>query len=345
MTAPTAPTGPAPAAAGPHAGRPRLVRWLLRLHRPALYTWTVLVVVLAAGLVWLWGPLADAAASAWRQYDACGMSPRCSYDQDAILRYKDVYSYTTLALNALPLLVGAWAGGSLFGRELESGTARLAWAQGVTPTRWLATRLALPAALVTVGTGLLVLLHNRAWSAARGRVDTAKDWTDTWTLHANGPTTVALALAALAAGALAALLWRRTLPALATGLCVAAGLRGLAGLALPHMWPAVTRVTTLEQGYDGGGLQLGHGLVTATGAHIPDPGCGSPDPAVCAGTYAKLHATGFYTESQPFSHYWPLQLTTSALVLVLACLLAGAAFTVLRRTTRPAATAREEATA
>lgn len=342
MTALTTPTGPAPAAA-PRAGRPHLVRWLLRLHRPALYVWTGLVLVLAAGLLWLWGPLTDASASAWRQYGACGMSPRCSYDQDAIVRYKDVYNYTTLALNALPLLVGAWAGGSLFGRELESGTARLAWAQGVTPARWLATRLAVPAALVAVGTGLLVLLHNRAWSAARGRVDTAKSWTDTWTLHANGPTTVAVALAALAAGALAALLWRRTLPALVTGLCAAAALRGVAGLALPHMWPAVTRVTTLEQGYAGGGIQLGHGLVTATGAHVPDPGCASPDPGACTSAYAKLHATGFYTQSQPFSHFWPLHLTTSALVLVLAGLLAWAAFTVLRRGTRLGAPVRKGA--
>lgn len=314
------------------AGRPRFLRWLLRLHRPALYVWGALVLVLTAGLVWLWGPLTDASAAAWQQYDACGMSPHCSYDQDSILRYKHIYSYTTLALNALPLLVGAWSGGALFGRELESGTAQLTWSQGVTPVRWLATRLTVPAAVVTVGTGLLVLLHNRAWTAARGRVDTAEPWTDDWTLHANGTTMVAVALAGLAAGALAALLWRRTLPALVTGLCLAAGVRILATLALPHMWPSVTQVTSLDEGSGGSGLVLDQGLVTTTGAHIADPGCGTAF-GECTRRYAELGATGFYTKFQPYSHFWSLQLTTTALVLVVAGLLALAAFLVLRRAT------------
>ncbi len=333
MTAPTALAGPAPAATARPAGRPRLARWLLRLHRPALYVWAAAVVLVGAELLWLGGPLTDAAAQGWQEYDACGMSPRCSYDQDAILRYKDLYNYLTLAVTALPFAVGAWSGAALFGRELETGTARLAWAQGVTPARWLATRLAVPAALVTVGTGLLVLLHHLAWSAGRGKLDSAKPWHDDLTLHTNGPTTVAVALAGLAVGALAGLLWRRTLPALVSALVATAVVRLLASWALPHLWPAATHVTSLRQGPAGEGIQIADGVVTATGAHVPYPDCGLWELPGCAPAYARLHATGYYAQTHPYSHYWPLQITTSLLVLAVAAVCVMAAFRLVGRAT------------
>ncbi|MFF9089991.1 ABC transporter permease [Streptomyces sp. NPDC014991] len=326
MTAALTGTAPAPAATNP-----RLARWVLRLHRPALYGWTGLVLVLAALLLALRGPLADAAAEAWRQYNACD-GTRCDYDQAALLRYKDYYDYATLALNALPLLVAAWAGAALTGRELESGTALLSWTQGSSPARWLAARLAVPAAAVTAGTALLFWLHRLAWSAGQGRIHTAKPWSDRWTFHANGPSTVALALAGLAAGTLAGLLLRRTLPALLLGTAVAAGIRGLAETALPHLWPAVTRVSTTDQGFPGSGLTVDQGVVTRTGAHVPVPSCDSVE--ACRSAYTGL--VGHWNTYHPLSHYWPLQLTTSALVLAVAGLLVLGCFLALRRLTGPA---------
>ncbi|MEU5123641.1 ABC transporter permease [Streptomyces asoensis] len=311
------------------------IRWLFRLHRPAVYAWLGLVLVLALALVWLWGPLTDSAAAAWRQYrDECANGGPCRYDQDTIVRYKDVYAYTTAALTGLPFLVAAWAGASLFGRELEHGTAQLAWTQSLSPTRWLATKLAVPAVLVTAGTLLLVALHRLMWSAGDGRIDTAKSWYDDMTLHTNGPTTVAFALTGLAGGALAGLLLRRTLPAMSLALGLVAVVRVLTSQVLPHLWPAVTRVTSLADGYGGSGLGVDSGLVTSTGAHIADPGCG-PTGVVsgCDKVYAGLDATGFYSTYHPESHFWPLQLTATALVLVVAGLTATAAFLLLRRRT------------
>ncbi|MFG2125786.1 ABC transporter permease [Streptomyces sp. NPDC048710] len=315
--------------------RPHLTRWVLRLHRPELLVWAGLVVLGAALLLWLGGPLTDAAAHGWRQYKACHWSEKCAYDQDAILRYKDAYNYLTLPLAALPLLVGAWAGAALIGRELESGTARLAWAQGVTPARWLATRLALPAAAVTAGTSLLAFLHHRAWVAARGRVDTVKSQWDVWTFQTNGPTTVALALAALAAGALAGLALRRALPALATAAVATAGLWGLAQWLMPHLWPTATHVTSFghTSGDSSAGLGVDQGLVTRTGGHIPEPRCYADTWEGCQRLFEKRGGIGFYYTYHPSAHYWPLQLATSALVLALAGLFTVAAFLVLRRLT------------
>ncbi|MGW2050368.1 ABC transporter permease [Streptomyces sp. NPDC001858] len=322
-TAPAAKGAPAPG-----------TRWLLRLHRPALYGWIGIVAVLGLALIWLWGPLTDTAIEGWRQYRACDYGEACPYDQNAIVRYKSVYMYTTGALTALPFVVAAWAGAALFGRELEHGTAQLAWTQSLSPVRWLATKLAVPAVLVAAGTGLLVTLHRLMWSKGDGRIDTAKNWHDSLTLHTNGPTTVALALTALAGGALAGLLLRRTLPALMLALGFVAALRVLADLVMPHLWPAVTWVTSIGDGYRSDGLQVDSGLVTSTGKHIADPGCGPASISdTCAALYTELDATGFYTSYHPESHYWPLQLTTTALLLAVAAAVTVAAFVLLRRTT------------
>ncbi|MFY4719325.1 ABC transporter permease [Streptomyces sp. LaBMicrA B280] len=309
--------------------RPRQTRWLLRLHRPALYTWAVLWIALIALLLALDGPVLTAAADAWRQYRSCTMSERCSYDQNAILRYKDYYNYATIALNVLPFVLAAWAGAALTGRELESGTARLAWTQATSPARWLAVRLAVPALGVTVSTALLAFLHHRAWTASQGRIDTAKDWYDPATFHAGGPTLVAMALLGLAAGALAGLLLRRTLPALAVGLVTAGVVRWLTELAIPHLWPPVTRLSTVDQGFLGKGMVVDQGMVTASGAHVPPPTCDSV--RSCATAFDRF--TGRYNTYQPHSHLWGLQLTTTALTLAVAALLVTGCFLVLRRQT------------
>ncbi|MFE6827221.1 ABC transporter permease [Streptomyces sp. NPDC057690] len=326
------------------AGRAPGAGWLFRLHRPALYVWIAVVAVLAVGLLWLGGPLTDASAAAWQEYNEfCLKRGSCHYDPDAIVRYKDVYGYTTGALTALPFVVAAWAGAALFGRELEHGTAQLAWTQGLSPVRWLAVKLIVPAALVTAGTGLLVALHRLMWSAGDGRIDTAKSWYDSLTLHTNGPTTVAFALTGLTAGALGGVLLRRTLPALTLALVSVAATRFLVELVMPHLWPAVTRVSSLADGYRGSGLGVDSGLVTATGAHIADPGCGTASD--CNTVYADLDVTGFYKTYHPESHFWPLQLTTTALVLTVAAALAVAAFVLLRRATATAARGGTEASA
>ncbi|MFI6250099.1 ABC transporter permease [Streptomyces sp. NPDC051016] len=293
------------------AVRPRLTRVLLRLHRPALYAWTLLVLAAATVLFLLHGPLVDSAAEGWRQFRDCGMDRYCAYDQSAILRYKNWYDYSTLALVAVPFLTAAWAGGALVGTELESGTAQLAWAQSSSPVRWLTVRLAAPAALVTVGTGLLVWLHHLAWAAGRGRIDSAKTWYDVWTFHTNGPTLVALALAGLAAGALAGLLLRRTLPALGLGLLLTGAVWGSAQLLLPRLWPATTRWWSHATGAPSGSWQLTEGR--------------SADRA------------RYYVTYHTYADYWPLQLTTTALLLTTAALLTLACFLTLRRLTGKAA--------
>jgi hypothetical protein len=317
------------------APAPRMTRWLVRLHRPALVVWAVALVLVGGTLAWLWGPLTDAAAAAWRQYNACEAST-CLYDQDAIIRYKDLYTYATFAVLAVPFLVAAWAGAALTGRELEQHTAELAWTQGVSPTRWLLAKLALPATLVTAGTGLLVLLHHQMWWAGESVIDNTKSWYDPPTFYAGGPITVALALAGLFAGALAGLLLRRSLAALGTAMVATAVLWAGVQWVLPHLWSPVTVVGSLrDQDPPGGGIAVSTDLLTASGEHVGGTYCGrSGYPGECSDLYDRLGAVSWSRDYHPLSHYWPLQLTASAIVLAVAVLLALAAFRVTTARTR-----------
>ncbi|MCX4408861.1 ABC transporter permease [Streptomyces sp. NPDC059837] len=332
MTALTAPGSTAAPPRRPSTSR-GLIRAVLLLHRPALYIWAGLFVALGALLLWLYGPGMDAAAEAWRQYDRC-TTANCSYDQDALLRYKSYSQYATFAVTFLPLLVAAWSGASLVGREMENGTAHLAWTQSISPARWLAVKLTLPAALITAGTSVLVALHHQVWARSQGRIHSAKNWSESLTFHANGPTTVAFALCGLALGALAGLTLRRSLGALVVATLATGAVRIAVGMAQPHLWPTVRTVSSLKNdGPVGGGLTLHHGLLTSTGTQLPDPYCGSSRYTPCRHLYDRLDAVSFYSDWHPYSHYWPLQLVATGLTLVITALAAFVAFRLLNHRT------------
>ncbi|MFG3014937.1 ABC transporter permease [Streptomyces cinerochromogenes] len=313
---------------------PRQIRWLLRVHRPALCAWTVLVVGLAATLLWLWGPLTDAAATGWHQYHArCWRLTPCRYDQDAILRYKDLHQYTTVAVLAVPFLAAAWAGAALTGREVETGTARLSWTQTVSPVRWLATRLTVPALLVTAGTGLLALLHHVVWSAGYHRIDSVKPWDDVPTFYSGGPIVAGLALAGLVLGALIGLLLGRSLLALCSSALAVAPLWIAVHMTLPHLWPVATSVSGRRASPSYSGIKVAEGIVTSSGAHQPTSACTVDISPGCQALNDRRGAVGFYTDYHPYSHYWPLQLATTGALLALAALLAGLALWLVRRRT------------
>ncbi|WP_406456886.1 ABC transporter permease [Streptomyces sp. NBC_01622] len=315
------------------AGSPHLLRWLIRLHRPALLSWAAFVLVVGALLLWVGGPLTDASAEAWKQYRAC-RTDSCAYDAGAIGRYKDWYNYTTIAVVAAPFLVTAWSGAALVSRELESGTAQLAWTQAVSPARWLAAKLAVPAVLIAVGSGLLAGLHHWAWSTGQGRIDTVKGWHDLGTYAANGTATAAMALAGLASGVFWGLYKRNSLGALVGSLASTGFLWSVVAIATPHLWPTVTTVSSLKDSVPAGsGIVVDQGLVTSTGKHLSGHLCGSTTYQPCRTAYAKLDAVSYYNDYHPQSHYWPLQLTATAIILAVTAALTVAAFHLLKRRT------------
>ncbi|MEV5434892.1 ABC transporter permease [Streptomyces sp. NPDC052682] len=310
--------------------RPRgLAGAMLRLHRSALWFWLMLVALAAGVLLWAAGPGLDAA---WAEYRAMGCdrpSPDlgCDYTGPAYGRYDTAVALGAGSLSVLPFLTAAWAGAALIGRELELGTAQLAWTQSVSPARWLAAKLAVPALLLVPGTLLLTVLHRALWSSD-GPLRVAmssRAWWGTPTFAANGTLATAYALLGLAVGALAGVLLRRALPASATAVAALAALLYALDALRPRLWPTVT-VTARDDLPEPDGIIVESGTLTSSGARVPLPGCTGE--ASCGDGIA-----GFYARHHPASHFWPLQLMETAVVLTVVALAALTAFRLLRHRT------------
>ncbi|MFJ6832879.1 hypothetical protein [Streptomyces sp. NPDC091209] len=299
--------------------RPRGLVWtVLRLHRTALWIWTGFVVLTAGLLLWLYGPgavhtqhLLDTFGYAGVQDDAWS-----SWIVSSPLSgtYDGLFHTPASLLSGASFAVAVFAGGSLIARELESGTARLAWTQSVTPARWLAAKLAVPALFITVGTGLLVALYRMLWSAHSNLLLAGIGPRALY--FSLGPATVAAPLFGLAVGVLAGLVLRRTLPALAV-----AGLAQYAVIAFrANSWP-------FQGSYQQPELSVRSRAITSTGAEIPDPGCYHS--RACLARHDVVHFTRAYL---PSPDYWPRQLLETGVLLAATAILVALAFGVLRRT-------------
>ncbi|MFF8016032.1 hypothetical protein [Streptomyces sp. NPDC007929] len=295
-------------AAAPAARPGGLLRAVGRTHRAALALSLPALALAALALVWLHslGDEARAGSSACATPPSGGL-PSCAA-VDAITAdatYRDGMSAVATALSLLMFPVAAWAGGALIGRELEHGTAQLAWTQSVTPVRWLAVKLAVPAALLTAGTSGLLLLNT--WARGDGDPDLVGDWYHPDAFVSTGPVAVGYALAGLALGALAGLVWRRALPAAGVALAASLLLHGLLERFREYLWPTVTRT-------EAGALELPRSAFQVTWSDPARQGAGP--------SRATFH---------PESHFWPLQYVETGLLLAVAGTATAAAFLLLAR--------------
>ncbi|MFE2559080.1 ABC transporter permease [Streptomyces sp. NPDC059352] len=275
------------------------------------------------------GVLLSLAMMAWLRYWD-GQTTGTNQDNGfTVLRI--ALDWASTAMITLPLLVGAFVAGPLVGREFESGTYKLALTQSVSPARWLGSKL-LVAGAVTVGaTVVLIGVYRLGWA----------NFTDAWsflwyepgTYTATGPVVVAQALLALGLGALIGQLVRRTVTAMAlTGLVT-----GLVLLVVSQfrwsLMPVKTITGPLTEGITtvlpASSRETGSGLITTTGERLPLQACWDRTEQwdVCP---ADMNIAGQYWDHHPSSHYWPIQLIETGIVLALAALALFAAFRVLR---------------
>ncbi|MET9785918.1 hypothetical protein [Streptomyces canus] len=286
-----------------------LVRTVLRLHRGALGIWLAFVTATAGFLLWLLGPGADTAQRALESYGYSGLiMANGSADE-----YSSLFYYPDTLITLASFAVALFAGGPLIARELESGTAQLAWTQSVSPARWLTAKLAVPAAFIVLGTTLLTVLYHQLWAA---HSDLLIAGIGPRSLYFSlGPATVAAPLLGLALGALIGLTVRRTLPALAfSGFAyfLVYAFRG-------NHWPFQGRYQQPE-------LSSRSRAFTSAGTEIRDPGC--YDDKACL---AKHDVVRFTREYLPSPDYWPRQLLETGVLLALTAVAVALAFGLLRR--------------
>ncbi|MFE3253587.1 ABC transporter permease [Streptomyces sp. NPDC059209] len=323
------PPAPAPAPPTPPARTGlRGPAWVaVRQHRPALWT-ALLLAVLSVGCVVaarVWLGSAGAVVS-------CGKE--CTQGTAASGWFRWAENYAGGATVLLPLLVAAFTAGPLIARELQTGMYRLAWTQSVSPARWLAVRLVGVAAIATAGAVLLAATFR--WSRSRSQEDPllsmARSWSDREVYPALGVTAVGYILLAVALGALAAVLLRRTLLATAVGVAATGGVSLFFAWVRPSLWPVVKTEGDGPFGALSDPWVVREGVVLADGSRMTYQQCldmgFSKSP--CEPGTTPTAVTHFF-EYHPESHFWPLQLVETGMVLALAAACVFAAFKVLGR--------------
>jgi hypothetical protein len=238
---------------------------------------------------------------------------------------------------AVPVLLGAFVGAPLVSRELETGTFRFAWTQGVGRTRWAVSTLVLPAAALTAATGAFTALF---WWYFRPFL--ADGQVSEFLPLAFGLLGVAFAAWTLFAFALAAFTgtwFRRTLPAMAVTLVVYIVLAIATATAIrPHYAAPVA-----EQGWNRGGAGgwVISGWVQTPGGQRLSPAAlnALPVPASVQNSQSPDAFTNWLTGHgytmwqavQPNSRFWQFQLTEAGWLLAVSALLIGGAIWLIRR--------------
>ncbi|MET9590534.1 hypothetical protein ABZY45_06125 [Streptomyces sp. NPDC006516] len=260
---------------------------------------------------------------------ACDVTAR-SY-LDSMFKYRGVFDDLALGLMALPAIVSGFVAGPLIARELENGTYKLSWTQSVSPARWLTAKLAVPAVLFLAGTAVLSAgLH---WARSGSDNPYASEWYTAYVFATTGLAPAAHLIFGICVGALAGLLIRRTLLALT----VSAFVTGAAGVTFTYLraglWPRSTLTgKSLDVSSNIWWVETGH--LTGDGERLSQGLC---DQAVSEGDRTRCFAdhdiTGHYLDYHPSSHFWPLQLVETGILLALAAVAVAVAFRVLRRRT------------
>lgn len=230
---------------------------------------------------------------------------------------------------AVPALSGVFWGAPMIARVLETGPGRLP-ADGAGRVRWYLAGLGLAAVGTASAATLLALLVAWWWRPAANTLY-GLDWYEPVILYSTGPGAVAAALFGLAAGSAAGLLARRTLPAMITTVVGVLGVRWL--LHAAHRYMVAPQAYTAEgnapvPGPDGA-WWTGWGYLTADGGRAPATAC--PFDGDTAGCEAQHGFTGSFHTAYPPSDFWTFQGLDTAVLLVLAAVLAALVVRLLYR--------------
>jgi hypothetical protein len=245
-------------------------------------------------------------------------------------------------------------------RELETGTFRYAWTQGFGRWRWTLAKLVPLAVVVTAGGGALTVLSSWYYQPYLAKGNAAlflpeePPLADLFALR--GVAFAAWTLAAFATGALAGMLIRRVVPAIAATLAAYTGLAFAAGLYLRqhYLTPLLARnlfnppasAGIISQWWTKGGTTLNQSTMNQRMLHMfykmmPVVHRSAPKGSAVKAQkqqtnldilhYLTQHGYTQWTSYQPASRFWPFQWIEGGWLLALSVLLIAATIWLVRR--------------
>ncbi|WP_026414974.1 hypothetical protein [Actinomadura oligospora] len=325
-----------PSAALPRFG-PAWVTW--RQHRFALGATALLLAALAVLL--LLGGLTARDDYHRLGLDKCAsFTPGTRCDQISI-EFNNQYATASLLLIfllVLPAAIGAFVGGPLIARELETGTFRFAWTQGAGRTRWLVTKLAvLTLALAAVSAAFSPAY--KYWNAPFERT-LPSGFGSYLPFEFGGLAFPAQTVLGFAVGVFMGVLARRTLVGIGASFLITFGLSMLTVfLVRPHYMPARTTLGKIGRGDWGVGTTYQNpsgGPVSSPEAHqlfVQFQAQNLNRPNARFRDWLAARDYRIVTHYQPSGRFWSFQLIEAGWMLALAAVLAATTVWMVRRRT------------
>lgn len=291
--------------------RPRLsgMTWLVwRQHRAAFWTILAATALSVAWIVYQRGQLVDF-------LDGYGY-PGKSLDEagSKFQQYNDAFSFVSMGLQAIPVLLGVFLGAPLIAGDLENGTAKLVAAQSKSRTRWLATKLALAGLVVVVSTSVLSAVFGWWWNPVKSEV-TVMDWMSSEAFNNTGPVPVALTLFSVFGGVAIGVVLRRTLMAMVVTFGFTVAVQVVWSYSMVSLGNAVTITTNKGvMGENGspslprGAYEIDYSFVTGSGDLVGFGTCsGSQTDAARQACLDKADVVGWAVEYLPMSQMNSMQ--------------------------------------
>ena len=268
-----------------------------------------------------------------------------------------IYWGGILLLYAVPAIIGMFWGAPLITRELEAGTLRLAWTQGVTRARWLAVKLGL-VGLASMAVAGLVSLMVTWWASPVDPLDPfGMNRLQPAMFGTRGVVPAGYAAFAFVLGVTVGMLVRSTVAAMALTPVIMAAIEGAVTVWVrPHLIAPIRAISALDLASvqsvgsnvgvpennvlfvsaplnPPGGWMYSSQVLSASGRTSlgPEPrACLSGSTQACLTALGQLHLQQAVTY-QPASRYWPLQWAETGIFVALALVLAGFCFWWIRR--------------
>ncbi|MFJ8749209.1 ABC transporter permease [Streptomyces sp. NPDC102441] len=313
-----APAGPARNHWIPRLGGPVWLVW--RQHRAAFWTLIGVTLIGVAVMVYLRGQMMDyLATQAPTSRRPGGLPPEFETYVDPLFSIGSYLSY-------IPILAGVLLGAPLIAGDLETGTAKLVTSQSVSRVRWLIVKLAVPAAMLALSTGVLTAVLTWWWHPVKG-LSSGLIWTAFFSV--TGVVPVAYALLTFTVGVAVGLLLRRTL----VSMVVTLGIVVAIGFLWSELWRSLGHVMSVstDKGVGPGAVrpelpteaeQLGQGtyFLTSSGGRLDWTTCLDQieDDRAHTACLESKHVIGWSIDYLPVSQMQTMQLLGAGIMLALA---------------------------